>query len=195
MPGLISSEAFSTLCQAALTDDEFGKLSTALAMDRATSISNRSRSESPNLRLLSKVNDYLRRVRDQNPAALEKWVKSHWTRKNTDGRLLDVVKAYLNVLEAWRYPFSWKLIKDARDKEWALLVLADGNPSHFILEEDIGEICGRPHEFYIWMNGVGTGIGRIGGGTWSFHYEDGAFQMQLVDHQQPTESRPLIDRS
>jgi hypothetical protein len=65
-----------------------------------------------------------------------------------------------------------------------LLVLADGKAAHFIVESDIREITGRPNEFSIWMNGIGSGKERVGGGNWHFHYETGRFDMVFVEHEQ-----------
>jgi hypothetical protein len=186
-PGLITGAAFSELCDAALSEAENGRLSVALVEDRVVTNAGRGkRASNADIRLLQKVDAYLRAARDAAPEALDRWVKSKWTRSDADAPMLDVLKAYINVLEGWGYPYTWQVIKDARDIEPATLLLAAGRASHFFLESDIREINGRPHEFSIWVDGRNTASGRVGGGNWHFHYEDGGFDMRFFDRAPPT---------
>lgn len=186
-PGLMTSDAFSRLCQEALTHDEWGKLCVAQVQGRVASMRRRN-NKLPSLPKdsLQKVGAHLRAIRDNDPEAFDQLIPSKWTRADVDGPMLDVLKAYINVIESWGYLFSWQIIKDALDTEAALLVLTDGRPSHFIVEYDVREVNGRPHEFSIWMNGkggVGTETERRGGGNWHFHYEDGGFDMKFFEYR------------
>lgn len=184
-PGLLTSDSFSRLLSTALTDSEYGKVCTALVMSKIVTGGKPSRSlESPVVKaLLKKASDHLANVRDKDPGNLDEWMQSNWSRENNSQPMLDVVKAHINVLAFWGYPYDWSQIADARCAQTAMLFHSAGTPTHYMREEDVREVNGRPMEFSIWINGIGKVPNRTGGGNWHFHYEDAQFNTTFVVHE------------
>jgi hypothetical protein len=186
-PGMLTYDAFYEILEQALTQDERGWM--------VVNALSRIKRDRPPPRetivkakqLFTKMDKYLINARERQPGQFQRIIRHKWTRADVTGPMLNVLCAYINVLEIWGYPYRWRIIKDARDWEEAVLLETNGRPSHFFREADIREINGLPQEFSILVNGVGYGNERIGGGNWHFHYQDGGFDMRFVQH---TDKKP-----
>jgi hypothetical protein len=181
-PGMLTRNGFDETMQQALSEDEHSWMlrEVLISIRREKPASRENIAEAK--RLFGKIGAHLAKKRENEKEKFKQIVIDKWTHANTEGAMLDVLRAHINVLESWGYPYKWCIIKDARDWEDVVLLLIDGKPSHFFREEDIREINGRPYVFSIWVNGVGYGEERIGGGNWHFHYEDGGFDTRSIQH-------------
>jgi hypothetical protein len=104
-PGLLSRDAFSEVRSAALPTEDAARLSTALVSGSIESDGKKDAQAINTAKiLLIKVSDYLARQRKTDPDIFSRWVKEKWTRADTREAMLDVFKAYINVLEFWGYP-------------------------------------------------------------------------------------------
>lgn len=180
-PGLLTRDSFDKLMVSALPPEEQAEFILSFSTMVTLGQKNFDREKRAKA-FLTKMGTHLERIQTSNQVYFDEIVMKKWIRPNVKEPLLDVFKAYLNVLEYWGYPYSWQSIKDARHLDAGIVLLVNGKPSHCIAEEDVGEITGRPHAFSVWMNGVNKGERRIGGGNWHFRHDDGGFDMSVAEH-------------
>jgi hypothetical protein len=153
-PGLIDSENFSDLRQAALSEQEYRKLVSAMIASDIVSLDGHQNRKALQEREahFSKLNRFLLQAKKDRLDDVQRWIGVSWERN-----CLNVLKAYINVLGTWGYPYEWQQISDARGDP-AILVLHDGKPAACMREADIRFIQGRPYRF----------SADIGAGAWRF---------------------------
>ncbi len=177
-PGLMTGEGLSQAAKEALTEAEWGRFCVLLVIGRVHSTRPLGQATDADGRLLfAKIGRHLMEIREKDSHRFSEYVIPKWTSINVGTSMLNVFKAYINVLEGWGYQYHWQSIKNARDEDDGVLLLSRGTPTHRISPTDVKEIVGLPHDFSVWMNGVGYGHERIPGGMWRFNYNADEFDL------------------
>ena len=143
-PGLISREQFSRIADRSLDPVERTKFSRMLVADLIVTNGQRHKRSPTEIKLLEKVGRFCETLQNGDPDA-------------TQTEFLDdtfsVLKAYLNILEFWGYGYSWKTVKDIRDKE-SIVILKNGAEIVVVNNGEIQYISGRPFKFEVSFKGM-----------------------------------------
>lgn len=159
-PCLISRDNFSTICQNALTEEEHKHLVLALMLsDIITEGRHNVRASKEMDRLLKRVSDYLLSQRLSTIEEILCWRKPNFSKDCTK-----VLKAYVNIIESWGYPYSWVDGMDAQFRPGVIL-LSEVQPPIFFRDEDVMYIHGPPFHFEVSSTGMSwwfsTDSGRL----------------------------------
>jgi hypothetical protein len=175
-PGLITGDGLSQAAKEAFTAAENSRFSIMLVSDRLYSSKPPSREKLADSQLLfAKLGKYLKDVREKEPTRFHDYVIPYWSRENSDTSMIDVFKAYINVLDSWGHGYTWQPIKTAKDVDGGVLLMFQNEPTHYITQADVDKIIGLPNDFDIWMSGVISGQDRIPGKVWQFNCDSKGF--------------------
>lgn len=158
-PGLVTDDNFEKLVEQSLLEQEIRELGLARVASGTLSMGGHPRTDAIEVRerLFSKVSEYL-----QTKVASSAGEAANWIEIDFQDNCFRALKAYLNILSIWNYPYDFFEIQDARGRE-AIVVTFDGAPANTICASDVRALNGRPFRFQA----------TIPGGDWHFEESDG----------------------